>query len=114
MYEYKIKKVLKVYDGDTITVEIDLGCFTTVTKVVRLLGIDTPEVRGDERPEGLVARDYLRNWLDEAIRADTDIIIRTHLDKTGKYGRLLGELFINNISVNEHLIREGYATVYGE
>ena len=101
-------KVVKVYDGDTITIDIDLG-FGIVMKnqKVRLYGINTPEIRGDEREQGLISRDYLRDKI-----LDKEIIIQTVKDKTGKYGRWLGIIYIDNININELLITEGYAEEY--
>ena len=87
MYEYRAF-VRKVYDGDTVTVDIDLG-FDVVLKgqKIRLLKINAPEVRGKERPEGLKSRDALRKKI-----GNKWIKIKTQKDKKGKYGRWLGEL----------------------
>lgn len=88
MYEY-MAKVLSVYDGDTIRVDIDLGFGVQMkNQSIRLLGIDTPEVRGDERPDGLVARDFVREMILDKI-----IMLRTFKDKKGKYGRWLAEVY---------------------
>lgn len=105
MYEYKIKKVLKVYDGDTITVEVDLGFGVTKKEVFRLMYINTPEVRGVEREKGLISRDWLRKRLE----TDKDIIVKSFKDSKGKYGRYLGEVFIDNISINSELVSLGLA-----
>ena len=107
MYEYRAL-VRKVYDGDTITVDIDLG-FDMILRnqKIRLLGIDTPEVRGVEREQGLISRDALRTKIGSKW-----IVIKTQLDKKGKYGRWLGTIFINEENVNDWLIREGLAKVY--
>ena len=107
MYEYKAK-VRGVYDADTITVDIDLGFGIIYTgQKLRLLGIDAPEVRGKESPEGLKSRDALREKIQDKV-----IIIRTSKDKKGKYGRWLGEVWIANVCVNDWLISEGLAKVY--
>jgi micrococcal nuclease len=106
MYEYKAI-VTKVYDGDTITVDIDLGLHIWVHgEKIRLFGINTPEVRGEEREAGLVSRDRVR----ELIMGQT-IILKTRKDKSGKYGRLLGEIFMDGVerSVNQILVDEGLA-----
>ena len=114
LYEYKAR-VTDVYDGDTITVNIDLGFFITIREVkLRLYGIDTPEVRGDSREDGLVARDYLRTLI-----LDRDVIIETMKDRKGKYGRWLAIVWIQDIdgqevNVNELLIEKGFAEVYDE
>lgn len=107
-YKYKAK-VVSIYDGDTITVDIDLG-FDVILKnrKIRLYGIDTPEIRGEERPDGLVSRDYLRDLI-----GDQEIVLETIKDKTGKYGRYLGIVHYDMgeelINVNELLVAEGLA-----
>jgi micrococcal nuclease len=114
MYEYRVKKVLKVVDGDTIDVDIDLGFSVSFTQRVRLAGIDTPESRTTDLKEkalGLEVKEYLKNLLDGA----EDIVIQTEKpDSSEKYGRILGWLFINDedISLNEKMINEGYAWEY--
>jgi len=107
MYEYKAM-ITKVYDGDTITADIDLG-FGIVTKKqkIRLLGINTPEVRGSEKPQGIISRDALRQRI-----LGKEVIIKTSKDKKGKYGRWLGEVFVEDENVNQWLITEGYAKEY--
>ena len=112
MFEYKVQDIVKIYDGDTITVNIDLG-FNIVTKrTFRLWGIDTPEVRGEEREDGLVARDWLRQRLYLAYETDKTITIKTIKDKKGKYGRWLGIVYIDDININEQLMFEGFAIPY--
>lgn len=114
MYEYRVKKVLRVVDGDTIDVDIDLGFNVSYTQRVRLAGIDTPESRTTDLKEkalGLESKEYLKNLLDSA----EDIIIQTEKpDSSEKYGRILGWLFINDdeTSLNEKMISEGYAWEY--
>jgi len=114
MYEYRVKKVLKVVDGDTIDVDIDLGFNVSYTQRVRLAGIDTPESRTTDLKEkalGLEVKDYLKHFLEGA----EDIVIQTEKpDSSEKYGRILGWLFINDdeISLNEKMINEGYAWEY--
>ena len=107
MYEYRAF-VRKVYDGDTVTVDIDLG-FDVVLKgqKIRLTKINAPEVRGKERSEGLISRDALREKV-----LDKWITIKTKKDKKGKFGRWLGELWIDDMCVNDWLLTEGYAEVY--
>jgi micrococcal nuclease len=114
MYEYRVKKVLKIVDGDTIDVDIDLGFSVSFTQRVRLAGIDTPESRTTDLKEkalGLEVKEYLKNLLDGA----EDIVIQTEKpDSSEKYGRILGWLFINDedTSLNEKMINEGYAWEY--
>jgi len=91
MYEYRAM-LMRVVDGDTVDLSVDLG-FRVYTKLrVRLTGIDTPEVRGIERPEGLVAKAYVEAALGKNFAADFGIVIRTN--KTGKYGRWLADIFV--------------------
>lgn len=109
LYNYKAI-VTSVYDGDTITVDIDLGMgIWNRGEKIRLYGIDTPEVRGPERPEGLVSRDYLRDLI-----LDKEIVLTSYKDKKGKYGRYLGTIWFKNaanewFNVNEQLVSEGLA-----
>ena len=113
-YIYRVKKVLKVVDGDTIDADIDLGFDISLTKRVRLAGIDTPESRTTDKREkalGLESKEWLKNRLEFA----KNIVIRTQLpDSTEKYGRILGKLYINKeeTSLNEQMIDEGYAWEY--
>jgi micrococcal nuclease len=109
LYEYKINKILKIYDGDTITVEIDLGFGVAKKEKLRFDLINAPEIRGDSRIEGLKSRDWLRMKLYQAEQLNKDIIIKTKKDKKGKYGRYIAEIFIDNISVNRELVHEGLA-----
>ena len=109
MYEYKVLEIKKIYDGDTITVVIDLGFDTRRVESLRLAGIDAPEIRGEERAEGLIARDWLINRLYTALEIGRDIIIRTDKDSTGKYGRYIAEVFIDEVSINEELVEKGLA-----
>lgn len=113
-YIYRIKSVVKVVDGDTIDADIDLGFDISLTKRIRLAGIDTPESRtrdAYEKKLGLQSKDWLKNRLQFA----KDIIIRTELpDSTEKYGRIIGHLYINgeDVSLNNQMIIEGYALEY--
>lgn len=107
MYEYRAY-VKKVYDGDTVTLDIDLG-FGIIIKnqKVRLLGINAPEIRGSSRDLGLKSRDFLRkkilkNW----------VVLKTKKDKKGKFGRWLGNLSLENVDINELMIKEGFAKKY--
>ena len=114
MYEYRVKQVLKVVDGDTIDVVIDLGFDISYTSRVRLAGIDTPESRTTDAREkilGLEVKEYLKKALEGA----TDIVIRTEkVDSSEKYGRILGWLFVNKStsSLNMELVNKGYAWSY--
>ena len=105
MYEYKAI-VTAVYDGDTVTADIDLGFEVWLHgQKLRLLKINTPEVRGKTRAEGLIARDALRNRI-----LGKEIIVKS--DRRGKYGRWLVEIIIDNENINDWLLKEGYAVPY--
>lgn len=106
MYEYDAT-VISVYDGDTITCLVDLGFKVSVVKKIRLYGINTPEMRGEEKEFGKVVRDYLRN-----IILGKKVKLKTIKDKTGKYGRYLATIFYENKNINKHLIEIGYAKEY--
>jgi micrococcal nuclease len=114
MYEYRVKKVTGVVDGDTIDVDIDLGFNISYSQRVRLAGIDTPESRTTDKFEktlGLESKEYLKEKLKDV----KDLVIKTQKpDSSEKYGRILGWLFINNStkSVNEQMIEDGYAWNY--
>jgi micrococcal nuclease len=114
MYEYRVRKVLKVVDGDTIDVDIDLGFNITYYQRVRLAGIDTPESRTTDKKEkelGLEVKDKLKSAIDAASK----IIIKTEKpDSSEKYGRILGWVFLddNKVSINQTLIDEGFAWGY--
>lgn len=108
MYTYTayIREITDIYDGDTITVDIDLGLYSWLhNQKLRLYGIDTPELRGEEREFGLFVRDVVR----EIIEINEPIIIKTHKDKKGKYGRWLAEIFVDGININQLLVERGYA-----
>jgi micrococcal nuclease len=114
MYEYRVKQVLKVVDGDTIDVIIDLGFDVSFTSRVRLAGIDTPESRTTDAREKILGQE-VKEYLKKALEGATDIVIRTEkADSSEKYGRILGWLFINRQtdSLNMELVNKGYAWSY--
>jgi micrococcal nuclease len=114
MYEYRIKKVTNVVDGDTIDVEIDLGFSVSYSQRLRLAGIDTPESRTTDKMEkalGLEAKEYLKSKVKDA----KDVIVKTEKpDSSEKYGRILGWVYVDGSkkSVNEQMIEDGYAWGY--
>jgi micrococcal nuclease len=114
MYEYHVKKVTNVVDGDTIDVEIDLGFDISFSSRVRLAGIDTPESRTTNKAEkvlGLEAKEYVKSKVKEA----KSVVIKTEkMDSSEKYGRILGWLYLDGaaVSVNEQMIADGYAWGY--
>jgi micrococcal nuclease len=114
MYEYRVKQVLKVVDGDTIDVIIDLGFDVSFTSRVRLAGIDTPESRTTDAREKILGQE-VKEYLKKALEGATDIVIRTEKsDSSEKYGRILGWLFVNRQtdSLNMELVNKGYAWSY--
>jgi len=117
MYIYNIE-LLRVVDGDTIDAKIDLGFDVWVKKRVRFSGVNTPECRTrdlEEKVKGLAAKDRVKQLLEGC----SNIRLTSH--GVGKYGRCLGELFIDTLdgrecltleSVNKLLIKEGHAVEY--
>jgi micrococcal nuclease len=114
MFEYYVKKVSKVVDGDTIDVEIDLGFDISFSSRVRLAGIDTPESRTADKMEkvlGLEAKAYLKHQIESA----KAVVIKTEkMDSSEKYGRILGWVFLDGatVSLNEKMIADGHAWGY--
>jgi micrococcal nuclease len=103
-YRYRAH-VLKIYDGDTITVRVDLGFHVQITQRLRLARIDAWEVRGEERPAGLIARDWLRSQI-----LGRDVIVQTVKDATGKYGRYIAEVeTLGGANLNDALVANGHA-----
>ena len=117
-YNFRVGKIDKVVDGDTIDVTIDLGFDLYKKERVRIAGVDTPEKRTrdlEEKALGLDATYWMKKQLEDTIAGDEELIIRTELKGgTGKYGRLLGWLYVgeDTISLNEQMITEGYAWSY--
>ena len=113
-YVYRIKSVGKVVDGDTIDADIDLGFDISLTKRIRLAGIDTPESRTTDAYEKKLGLE-VKEWLKKRLEGAKDILIKTELpDSTEKYGRIIGHLYINGeeTSLNNQMISEGYAWEY--
>lgn len=114
MYEYYVKKVENIVDGDTIDVLIDLGFDILFASRVRLAGIDTPESRTKDLKEkalGLESKEYLKKHLKDA----KSVVIKTEkMDSSEKYGRILGWVYINGDteSLNDKMINDGYAWGY--
>lgn len=112
MYEYVVKKVHKVVDGDTIDVDIDLGFNISYFQRVRLAGIDTPESRTTDPYEKNLGMES-KEWLKKALEGQTKIIIKTEKpDSSEKYGRILGWLYVNDVNLNLAMIDQGYAWGY--
>ena len=110
-FSYRVNKVTKVVDGDTIDVVIDLGFDIMYKSRVRLFGIDTPESRTRDKVEkkyGLLSKKFLQENLKKG-----KIVIKTHKDsETGKFGRILGEIFVNGININMLMCSKGHAVEY--
>ena len=118
-YNFRVVEINRVLDGDTIDVTIDLGFDLYKKERVRVAGVDTPEKRTrdlEEKELGIEATNWLKEKLDGAISGEDDLVIRTELvGGVGKYGRLLGWLYIGgdaSSSLNEQMIEEGYAWAY--
>jgi len=114
LYTYRVRKVHKVVDGDTIDVDIDLGFNVSYYQRVRLAGIDTPESRTTDKYEKELGLE-VKKKLGELLSNAKDVVIRTEKpDSTEKYGRILGWLYLDGAekSVNEALIAGGYAWEY--
>jgi len=117
-YNFRVVSVDKVVDGDTIDVSIDLGFDLIKKERVRIAGIDTPEKRTrdlEEKALGLDATEWMKKNLEDTIAGDDELTIRTELvGGMGKYGRLLGWLYVgeSDVSLNEIMIEQGYAWAY--
>ena len=117
-YNFRVVEINRVLDGDTIDVTIDLGFDLYKKERVRVAGVDTPEKRTrdlEEKALGIDATNWLKDKLESAISGDDDLVIRTELvGGVGKYGRLLGWLYVGDgsLSLNEAMIDEGYAWPY--
>ena len=117
-YNFRVVSIDRVVDGDTIDVSIDLGFDLIKKERVRIAGIDTPEKRTrdlEEKALGIDATNWMKKNLEDTIAGDDELTIRTELvGGMGKYGRLLGWLYVgeSDISLNEIMIQEGYAWAY--
>ena len=117
-YNFRVTEIVKVVDGDTIDVLIDLGFDLYKKERVRIAGVDTPEKSTrdlEEKARGLDATYWMKKHLEDTIAGDEELTIRTELKGgTGKYGRLLGWLYVGDatVSLNEQMITEGYAWAY--
>jgi endonuclease YncB( thermonuclease family) len=114
LYYYRAE-VQSVYDGDTCTLNIDLGLGTWQHhEKIRLARINTPELRGDERPEGLLARGFVRARLMPNDEPGAEVWISTQKDKKGKYGRYIAEIWLKDeggetYNLNDVLVNAGHA-----
>ena len=117
-YNFRVTKINRVVDGDTIDVTLDLGFSLTKKERVRIAGVDTPEKRTrnlEEKELGIDATNWLKDKIKDTLTGDDELTIRTELvGGVGKYGRLLGWLYVgdDDYSLNEQMITEGYAWAY--
>tara|TARA_B100000530_G_scaffold186864_1_gene118473 strand:+ start:811 stop:1272 length:462 start_codon:yes stop_codon:yes gene_type:complete len=117
-YNFRVVEINRVLDGDTIDVTIDLGFDLYKKERVRIAGVDTPEKRTrnlEEKALGIDATNWLKEKLESTLSGDDQLSIRTELvGGVGKYGRLLGWLYVGDedVSLNEQMITEGYAWAY--
>jgi len=123
--KYK-SKILDIYDGDTITIGFYLEGFNYIKMNIRLMGIDTPELKGNQKEMGIIARNYLikeltaihinknytRKEIRDLISKTNDNIIDVHLLDFDKYGRPLAYIYKNGININEKLVEKGLANKY--
>lgn len=104
LYTYEAE-ILSVYDGDTVTANIDLGFNLSLNKVkLRLLRINAPEIRGKEKVEGKKSRDYLRSLI-----LGKTVIIRTEIKTYDSFGRVLADIYLDGVDVNAEMVKQGYA-----
>jgi len=117
-YNFRVVEVNRVLDGDTLDITIDLGFDLYKKERVRVAGVDTPEKRTknlEEKALGIDATNWLKEKLESTIAGDDELSVRTELvGGVGKYGRLLGWLYIgdDSVSLNEQMIEFGYALAY--
>ncbi|KKN39121.1 hypothetical protein LCGC14_0746410 [marine sediment metagenome] len=113
-YTYRIKEVIRVIDGDTVDVMIDLGFYLSARKRIRFLNIDTYELRGGTDETKTLARAAKARLEELLATPDSFVYIKTEMDNTGKYGRLLGKLYVIRnadgfiIDINHVLLEEGF------
>lgn len=121
MYYYRVEKIIKIYDGDTVRFLVDLGHGTFKKAKYRLFGINTPETRTKdliEKTKGLASKKWLTDRLVVALNEGNDINITTikkpnnYEEKKGKYGRYLVSIIIGGVNINGEMVELGLATKY--
>ena len=111
MHEYKAK-IKRIVDGDTVDVDIDLGFGMILSKQrIRLYGIDTPETRTRDKEEKFYGK-LAAKFLKDQCKKSSSITLRTHMDKKGKFGRILGEIIVEGVNINKLMIEEHMAVEY--
>ena len=111
LYNFRVKEVTKVVDGDTFDCILDLGFDVLLEGRVRMLGIDTPESRTrdlEEKAYGLLAKD----WLYKHIKGEEIIVQTVVVNEKGKFGRILGTVLVDGVDINSKMIEEGHAVAY--
>ena len=114
MYEYKCQEIKKVVDGDTVDIVLNLGFNVLHAVRVRLASIDTPESRTrdlDEKARGLLAKEFLKNWLSQE-HEKKKIVIKTFKKSKGKFGRAIAEIWVNDVNVNQDMVECYHAVPY--
>jgi endonuclease YncB( thermonuclease family) len=110
LFNYRVKELTKIVDGDTIDVILDVGFDILYGVRIRLQGIDTPEKRTSDPIEKVFGYAATKR-LTELI-TDKNLVISTELDGRGKFGRVLGTIYANGTNVNELMVFEHYAVAY--
>jgi endonuclease YncB( thermonuclease family) len=112
-YTYRARLV-RPTDGDTCVLILDLGCHVAITRVVRLLGVNTPEVIGASATAGKAAQAWTAAWLAAATGADWPLVVTTTLDRDDKYGRLLGRVWrvTDGACLNDDLLAASKAVAW--
>ena len=111
MYEYKAK-IRRIVDGDTVDVDIDLGFDMILSKQrIRLYGIDAPESRTRDKEEKFYGK-LANQFLKDQCKKGSSITLRTYLDKKGKYGRILGEIIVDDVNINQLMVEQHMAVEY--
>ena len=100
-------RCVQVIDGDTLDLDIDLGFHVTIRQRVRLRGIDAPELWGKDKDRAVAARTEVTIWTD-----GVELLIRTELDETDKYGRMLADVWGNGLNLSDYLVERGLARRY--
>lgn len=111
-FQYYEAAFIRNYDGDTITCDIELGLGVVLKgQVVRLYGIDTPEIRGGTKESKARAR-RAKTFLASKLKPGDKFLIRTEQDKRGKYGRVLATCFVGGVNLNREMLILGLAKPY--
>lgn len=106
-------ELVRVVDGDTVDLRIDLGFHLTHERRFRLYGIDTPEIRGTEKEAGTAAKNHLIGLLDTGVKVGARLKVLTHKgSQTDSFGRYLATLYLDHVNICDLMIQAGHAVVY--